>query len=174
MTHKVCPVCGEEAIISGEFACCMNPSCMMFDDSDIAFLIDEWDAPRPLEESLRAEIESLRAELEAERKEIKLLKSRQGYYEERSNSCYTLSRQIKDKYINERNAIIASRAEARRERDAARAELEAYKARRCENCRWCMDYNDGPYCNNDEASTITYVSHDCCCWAWEAKEEVKE
>lgn len=67
MNHKLCPACGEHPIINTETsrpptASCNNIMCAWV---GIGIHLDDWDAPRPLEDSLRAEVARLSNELEA-------------------------------------------------------------------------------------------------------------
>lgn len=148
---KTCQNCGApseeiETRANGEqFAMCSNFECSEY---HICENLNIWDAQRPLEERLRAEIESLRAENKRLQGEIDVL----------------------DLDVSETGLVIS---EFENQRDAARAELEAYKARRCENCRWCELYRADTFCMSEKVS-MNFITADCCCWAWEAKEEVKE
>ena len=64
--HKQCPACGAGAQINSELtvypvAGCTNPDCFLY---GLAFHIEEWDALRPIEDALRAELARLQTENE--------------------------------------------------------------------------------------------------------------
>lgn len=154
MNHKPCPVCGEHPIINTETsrpptASCNNIMCAWV---GIGIHLEDWDAPRPLEESLRAEIESLRAwQMEHMQDAIKI-------------------RNLEHCLAAAENTWMSKKEQLWKALDmleAARAELEAYKARRCKNCRWFIEYKDGPSCLSKKVMEIIDISPDCCCWAWE-------
>jgi len=58
MTNKNCPVCGKSARENNELstrplASCDNPHCFMY---ATGFHVEDWNAPRPVEDALRDEI----------------------------------------------------------------------------------------------------------------------
>jgi hypothetical protein len=70
--HKQCPACGAGAHINSELtvypvAGCTNPDCFLY---GLAFHIEEWDALRPIEDALHAEIDRLTAELALTEKKL--------------------------------------------------------------------------------------------------------
>ena len=63
---KLCPVCGWGAVRNSELsyrptASCDNPKCWLY---GLGFHLEDWDAPRPIEDGLRAEIAAKDAEIE--------------------------------------------------------------------------------------------------------------
>lgn len=230
MTHKVCPVCGSVAEVMMGIARCGNQDCFI---CDFGFHVEQWDAPRPLEEKMKADIEILRAEIDdlrdslrnerifsskwlherdAARAELETLKlciselekQRVCHYPDTSDPCAWTCMDIENSDIvirfDEENISDEDRETGERmenligcmfdvdelvylqpydevisERDAARAELEAYKARRCGNCRLGWEDDNGLFClSNKPYIGYMYTIPEKCCWAWEAiEEEVK-
>lgn len=136
MTHKVCPVCGSVAEVMMGIARCGNPDCFI---CDFGFHVEQWDAPRPLEEKMKADIEILRAEIDDLRDSLRN------------------ERIFSSKWLHERDAARAELESAKKRGDTLRAlldqksaELEAYKARRCDTCgrilgpnsMWCAEWRE--------------------------------
>lgn len=175
MIHKVCPACGEHPIINTETsrpptASCNNIMCAW---AGIGIHLEDWDAPRPLEESLLAEIESLKArisELEkrpvchypdtsdpcawtcmnTENSDIVIQFDEENMSGEDIETAERMGNLIGCMFDTEELVYLQPYDEVVAERDEARAELEAYKQRRCETCgriigknsMWCAELRE--------------------------------
>lgn len=61
MTNKNCPVCGQQpSKLDGfpDHVWCKNKGCMFY---HVPFKVSHWNAPRPVEDALRAELEATKA-----------------------------------------------------------------------------------------------------------------